>query len=1285
MHQRQKNRESRRSITDTNVRQMEMGGSKPPSKGQKFVSGSSQRVPSMVIFILVLMGVIFFITSTSGSNGGSVAPQIPSRSPHDSTIDSASGTIGEASHETVIRTRPTSDKVSGSDDPLNSPPTTKPTPLAGVGFGAETIRNVVIEGLHKAEGFLRSNEEAKTLPIPVTSEEFNPDKRDVRFDWIGQRGMTIWITHKLSDSKINEFLDKLESRLLKDLRLHVYRLELGHLNNGLLRDEPFASNQEMARRAAELCAVMSDAGMIVIANIPVKLQATRDWIKRSHGVRGLKFMEIYIKTSDLNSVTDTKSIEATFEEPISPELIMNADKTDQSVETVVSSLLSEGVAAGRDVPNWYPLQAAFDGGFGYETPKYSTYSRAAAAKFPKVLLSDLDLQWVQCIGEGWAAPLNGFMREGTLLQTLHFNSILSDPYGLYGNDGLHSSQTNFDSFPNNLQKGIRVSMPIPIILPINSRTKLALGSSSSISLVSPVGKIVAVLTNPEIYEFRKEELISRVWGGWDDDHPYISRLMRAGDYLLGGEIELLDRIRYKDGLDKYRLTPKELRDIFKEKNADAVYAFQTRNPTHAGHAHLMQEAGERLEKQGFRKPMLWLSPLGGWSKSDDVPLDVRVKQHVAVIDAGMLPASTVLAIWPSPMIYAGPTEVQWHAKSRRNAGAKFFITGRDPAGIKRSKSAGGGDFYKGEHGRYVLQNSPGLGDMQILSFGKVYYDKTDSKMKARDSSRKSDFLSISGSKMRAMAGKGVIECGSIPEDWEDTLSCVPPGFMVPEGWKIMTEYYQNPTDIKWVPYSRPLGSPLLPSESNLKEKGVFGKLEWKLHFEDRGGNEISPWHDIPLGLASKEATVNMLVVNPMGKMEELEIKKTEKFNPFGHVADGKLAKFTTYGIPFFNKGFLPQTWRDPESRDSAGSYGDGDPIEIVEIGGKPLGTGSVVSAKIIGLLNMTDSGSKKVKYTVITVAYDDSDFIADAESLEEKRPGLLSSVIEWMSNSQGYQSVKVNEILVDTARTIQVIQDSHGSWNKLATGKAYGEGYKLSGGFASEPVKPPAEPKMEEDTSKEETSTEVEKSVVTETKADSVSDEETKIKSDALPPINENLTKNENAIEKETPKETKTVHAAESISTSIEETIEEIEKELSPKEEGTSKVESKVEGKSVDIVSGIEKSIEELSSEIEDVSAEIEKEEIKSDEIETEGKSIVAKKLVPDESILEESGKTTELGEETETDKESVDAQKDMLNVKDNESVVKALSKINKELGDIETTKLHEEISEAGEVAAGED
>ena len=45
---------------------------------------------------------------------------------------------------------------------------------------------------------------------------------------------------------------------------------------------------------------------------------------------------------------------------------------------------------------------------------------------------------------------------------------------------------------------------------------------------------------------------------------------------------------------------------------------------------------------------------------DHVP-QIRIKQHLAVMEEGVLDAeNTILAIFPSPMMYAGPTEVRSH-------------------------------------------------------------------------------------------------------------------------------------------------------------------------------------------------------------------------------------------------------------------------------------------------------------------------------------------------------------------------------------------------------------------------------------------------------------------------------------------------------------------------------------------------------------------------------------------------------------------------------------------------
>ncbi|AQK65718.1 ATP sulfurylase 1 chloroplastic [Zea mays] len=107
-----------------------------------------------------------------------------------------------------------------------------------------------------------------------------------------------------------------------------------------------------------------------------------------------------------------------------------------------------------------------------------------------------------------------------------------------------------------------------------------------------------------------------------------------------------------------------------------------------------------------------------------------------VLEEGVLnPESTVVAIFPSPMHYAGPTEVQWHAKARINAGANFYIVGRDPAGMSHPTEKR--DLYDADHGKKVLSMAPGLERLNILPFKVTAYDTKQKKMDFFDPSRNS--------------------------------------------------------------------------------------------------------------------------------------------------------------------------------------------------------------------------------------------------------------------------------------------------------------------------------------------------------------------------------------------------------------------------------------------------------------------------------------------------------------------------------------------------------------------
>ncbi|OIW12326.1 hypothetical protein TanjilG_32442 [Lupinus angustifolius] len=377
--------------------------------------------------------------------------------------------------------------------------------------------------------------------------------------------------------------------------------------------------------------------------------------------------------------------------------------------------------------------------------------RVEAESLPKVKLNRIDVEWVHVIGEGWASPLRGFMREDEYLQTLHFNSL-------------------------RLKDGCVVNMSLPIVLPIDDETKGKIGSSSNVGLVGLDGDCVAILRSIEIYKHNKEERIARTWGTIAPGLPYVEEVItQSGNWLIGGDLEVIKPIKYNDGLDNYRLSPKQLRREFDRRKADAVFAFQLRNPVHNGHALLMNDTRKRLLEMGYKNPILLLHPLGGFTKADDVPLDVRMEQHSKVLEDGILdPETTIVAIFPSPMHYAGPTEVQWHAKARINAGANFYIVGRDPAGMGHPTEKR--DLYDPDHGKKVLSMAPGLEKLNILPFRVAAYDTTENKMAFFDPTRSKDFLFISGTKMRAYA-----RSGENPPD----------GFMCPSGWKVLVNYYER--------------------------------------------------------------------------------------------------------------------------------------------------------------------------------------------------------------------------------------------------------------------------------------------------------------------------------------------------------------------------------------------------------------------------------------------------------------------------------------------------------------
>ena len=63
---------------------------------------------------------------------------------------------------------------------------------------------------------------------------------------------------------------------------------------------------------------------------------------------------------------------------------------------------------------------------------------------------------------------------------------------------------------------------------------------------------------PSFFKALKEERVSRQFGTSHEKHPYIALINSYGDFLVGGDLEVLAPIKWNDGLDQYRLTPRQV-------------------------------------------------------------------------------------------------------------------------------------------------------------------------------------------------------------------------------------------------------------------------------------------------------------------------------------------------------------------------------------------------------------------------------------------------------------------------------------------------------------------------------------------------------------------------------------------------------------------------------------------------------------------------------------------------------------------------------------------------------
>jgi len=254
----------------------------------------------------------------------------------------------------------------------------------------------------------------------------------------GFRGCTIWFTG-LSGAGKTTIAFAIEETLCS-LGIPAYGVDgdnMRHSVNSNLGFSP-ADREENIRRAAEVSKLFADLGVVCLSSFISPYEKDRQNARIIHEEAGLPFVEVYVDTPlDICEQRDVKGlyqkaragkikgftgIDSAYEVPTKPDVVVHAGKDSiaDCVHKVFDYLYEKGVLPEELMQEIGGVKELFV----HESERVS--ATEVAKSLPKLEISEVDLQWVHVLAEGWASPLTGFMKERQFLQCLHFNQLLDE-------------------------------------------------------------------------------------------------------------------------------------------------------------------------------------------------------------------------------------------------------------------------------------------------------------------------------------------------------------------------------------------------------------------------------------------------------------------------------------------------------------------------------------------------------------------------------------------------------------------------------------------------------------------------------------------------------------------------------------------------------------------------------------------------------------------------------------------------------------------------------------------
>nr|WP_290222912.1 sulfate adenylyltransferase [Trichocoleus desertorum] len=346
------------------------------------------------------------------------------------------------------------------------------------------------------------------------------------------------------------------------------------------------------------------------------------------------------------------------------------------------------------------------------TPEQKQTFLEKADSLPRVQLDERATSDLELIAIGGFSPLTGFMEQADYINVVE-----------------------------NMRLANGLPWSIPITLSVTEEVAAPLQEGSLVRLDNPQGQFIGVLELTQKYTYDKAHEAINVYRTDDEKHPGVKVVYNQGPVNLAGPVWLLQRESHPL-FPQYQIDPAASRAMFKEKGWKTIVGFQTRNPIHRAHEYIQKCAMETVDG-------LFLHPLVGATKEDDIAADVRMRCYEIILEHYYPQDRVILAINPAAMRYAGPREAIFHALLRKNYGCTHFIVGRDHAGV--------GDYYGTYDAQHIFDEfEPDELGITPMKFEHAFYCTRTQGMATTKTSPSSpaERVHLSGTKVREMLRRG---------------------------------------------------------------------------------------------------------------------------------------------------------------------------------------------------------------------------------------------------------------------------------------------------------------------------------------------------------------------------------------------------------------------------------------------------------------------------------------------------------------------------------------------------